>query len=151
MKFITLFLAASFSFSALSSTIDPNYNENCAKRYIRASQDLAVIAEAFNNGDIGKAEYAGRVAGVDSTVLALRTYCINENSEAQACVSQTKEAFTIMREKMDVREVLKGNISRVPVSVLDLRRLIKGSVRGFIRGLRNGNDNICTLDESFLN
>jgi hypothetical protein len=149
MKLITLFLAATCSFGALASDLDPNYNENCAKRYIRASQDLVVIAEAYNRGDIGKAEYAGRVTSVDTTVLALRTYCLNENSEAQACVDQTKISYTKIRDKMDVREVVKGNLSRVDVSLLDLRRLVKGSVGGLFRGLRNGNRNICTLDSSF--
>lgn len=149
MKLITLFLAATFSFGALASDLDPNYNENCAKRYIRASQDLVVIAEAYNRGEIGKAEYAGRVASTDTTVLALRTYCLNENSEAQACVDQTKISYTKIRAKMDVREVLKGNLSRVDVSLLDLRRLVKGSVGGLLRGLRNGNKNICSLDASF--
>ena len=53
MKLTLLILAATFSFSALASDLDPNYNQNCAKRYIRASQDLVVIADAFNNSNIG--------------------------------------------------------------------------------------------------
>jgi nucleotidyltransferase/DNA polymerase involved in DNA repair len=150
MKIFTLMLAATFSIGAFASDFDPNYDENCAKRYIRASQDLIVIAQAYNDGQIGKVEYAARVAGVDSTVLAMRAYCMNENSEAQLCVNQTKNAFNDIREKIDAREILKGQKDKVQVSILDLRRLLKGSVRGFLRGLRNGNDNICTLDASFL-
>jgi hypothetical protein len=148
MKMLTLILAATFSFGAFAQ-LDPNYNENCAKRYIRAAQDLVVIGEAFNDGRLGKAEYGARVAGVDSTVMALRAYCINENSDAQACVDKTKIGYTKIREKMDVREVVKGNLSNVSVSILDLRHLVKGSVGGFLRSLRNGNDNICRLDSSF--
>lgn len=149
MKLLTLILAVSFSFAASAESLDPNYDSNCAKRYIRASQDLVVIGEAFNRGDIGKMEFAARVTGVDTTVLALRSYCMNENSEAQACVNQTKESYKKIRAKMDVREVVKGNNTNVDVSILDLRRLIKGAVGGWFRGLRNGNENVCTLDSSF--
>ena len=151
MKLTLLILAATFSFSALASDLDPNYNQNCAKRYIRASQDLVVIADAYNNSNIGKMEYAARVASVDTTVLALRSYCLNENSDAHTCVEKTKIGFTKIRDKMDVREILQGRASRVDVSQLDLLKLIKGSVGGFLRSLRTGNDNICTLDSSFDN
>jgi hypothetical protein len=151
MKFMTLILAATFSFGAFASGLDRNYNENCARRYIRASQDLVSLASAFNQGDLGKVEYAARVTSIDSTVLALRTYCVNENSEAQSCVDKTKENYKKIRSKMEVREVVKGNVSQVNVSILDLRRLLKGSISGFFRSLNNGNKNICKLDPSFEN
>jgi hypothetical protein len=149
MKKLATLMIALFSFSALASDFDPNYNENCAKRYIRGSQDLVVVAEAFNRGDIGKAEYAARVASIDTNIMALRAYCLNENSDSQECVNKTKIGFIKIREKMNVREVVKNEQTRVEVSQLDLLKLVKGSVGGFFRSLRNGNENICTLDASF--
>jgi hypothetical protein len=149
MKFMTLILAATFSLSAFASDLDPNYNENCARRYIRASQDLVSLASAFNEGDLGKFEYVARVTSIDSTVLALRAYCVNETSDAQICVDKTKESYKKIRSKMEVREVLKGNVSQINVSILDLGRLLKGSISGFFRSLNNGNKNICKLDPSF--
>jgi hypothetical protein len=149
MIFASVIIVATFSFSALASDLDPNYQENCSKRYIRASQDLVVIAEAYNDGNIGKAEYAARVAAVDSTVLALRAYCLNEAKDAQLCVSQSKPGYTKIRNKMYVRDVLQNRISSVNVSRLDLLKLVKASVGGFFRGLRIGNKNACSLDPSF--
>ena len=147
--FFSTFAAFSIaSFSTAAFAVDKSYDESCAKRYIRASQSLVEIANDYNHGEIKGIEYASRVAFADSSVLAMRAYCINESPDAQKCVANTKNGYKAIRRKMEVKRVLGKEVERVSVSKLDLARFVGGAVSGFLRSLVRGEENICGLSES---
>lgn len=136
-----IFLASLVSFSSFAS-----YDEDCARRYIEASESLVSIAQEFNEGQIGKFEYALAVEATDAEVLGLRMYCMNEDAAAEKCVNDTKSAYKKIRAKMIVSSVLKGNTDKVSVGVIDLRRLLPGAARGLFGSIFSDKENICTLD-----
>jgi len=143
-----LLLTGILLLSSLTTLADIVNQETCAKRYIEGSTSLVSIAQAYNDGEIDEIEYSARVTGVDALIAGLRLYCvIDENRAAQECVDDTKPTYTKIRKKMYVREVIKGNLSGVEVSELDLAPLFKGAVKGFFKKLIRGEaENICNLN-----
>lgn len=121
---------------------------DCARRYIEGSADLVAIAMDYNEGLINAGEYAAQVTAVESAILGMRAVCgFKENRQAQECVDETKPVYKKIRNKMYVREVVKGNVTKVEVSEIDLIPLTKGTVKGFIKKLTRGDDeNLCRLN-----
>ena len=142
-----LMMAGVLVLTSLSSFAQTsNYDFNCAQRYIEGSGALVATAQALNTDKIDEVQYSFEVAAIVAEINAMRIFCINESREAQECIDSTKPTYQRIRNKMYVREVLQGNITRVEVSELDLIPLTKGAAKGLLKKITRGNDkNLCRL------
>jgi len=123
-----------------------NYDYSCAQRYIEGSVALVQTAKDFNQERIDEIQYSFEVATIVAEINAMRIYCINEGIPAQECIDSTKPTYKNIRNKMYVKEVLKGDLPRVEVSELDLIPLTKGAVKGFLKRIKRGeSENLCRL------
>lgn len=91
-------------------------NDTCIKVYRENTNRLQEITETFNNGRMGRVDYASEVGAISTIVSTHRLGCmIVEDPANRSCVDRYKSIYQALRDRISLSAVLAGNQREIAI------------------------------------
>lgn len=124
---LILLLLLTFSLSSQAYADGPFSDQNCVNVYRDNTLFLEQVTRQFNEGQIGRFDFASKVSAISTVVSTNRLGClIFESHDVERCVDRYKTLYKSLRQRIKVPSVLRGNQTEVSIPTL-LKTRVEGA------------------------